>query len=242
MSVFGYLQSSIFSKVVMAVTGALLVIYIVVHTLGNLLIYLGPDAINSYSQFLHSLGPILWIVRIGLIVAAILHVWTSIALKLENLDAKPDKYAVKKYLKAKLTSRTMLWTGVAIFLFVVYHVSHLTLQITNPEHVSMQAYTPTGLSLAASDAMVQFERTNVYNMVVLGFRNPIIAIVYMIAVTIVGFHLNHAIQSMFQTLGWNNPKYFPIIQKSSTWLSIIIIICLVSIPLTILLGLVGGSV
>jgi len=242
MSVFGYLQSSIFSKVVMAVTGALLVKYIVVHTIGNLLIYLGPDAINSYSQFLHSLGPILWIVRIGLIVAAILHVWTSIALKLDNLDAKPDKYAVKKYLKAKLTSRTMLWTGVAIFLFVVYHVSHLTLQITNPEHVTSQLYTPSGLSLAASDTLVQFERTNVYNMVVLGFRNPIIAIVYMIAVTIVGFHLNHAIQSMFQTLGWNNPKYFPIIQKSSTLLSIIIIICLVSIPLTILLGLVGGSV
>ena len=134
MGILSYLQSSILSKIVMAVTGAMLVGYIVIHTAGNLLIYSGQDAINSYSQFLHSLGPVLWIARIVLLLALILHIWTSIVLKVSSNEAKPEKYAVKNYFKAKLTSRTMLWTGVAVFLFVVYHVSHLTLHITNPEH------------------------------------------------------------------------------------------------------------
>jgi len=230
------------SKIVMAVTGVMLVMYVVVHTLGNLLIYLGPDAINSYSQFLHSLGPILWIVRIGLLVAFILHIWTSISLKLDNMDAKPDKYAVKKYIEAKLTTRTMLWTGSAILLFVIYHISHLTLGITNPADVTKEIYTPHNLAVTANSLAVHLERTNVYNMVVLGFRNPLIAIGYMIAVIIVGFHLNHAIQSMFQTLGWNNPTYFPKIQKASVALSFFISLCLVSIPLSVLFGIVGGNV
>jgi len=224
-----------------AVTGAMLVLYIVIHTAGNLLIYLGPDAINSYSQFLHSLGPLLWIVRAGLILAAVLHVWTSIALKLDNMDAKPDKYAVKKYVKAKLTSRTMLWTGVAIFLFVVYHVSHLTLGVTNPEHITKEIYLPEGFSMMANQMPMHLERTNVYNMVILGFKSPIISLGYIIAVVIVGFHLNHAIQSMFQTLGLNHPTYFPKIQTTSVALSILIVLCFVSIPLTILLGIVGGN-
>jgi succinate dehydrogenase / fumarate reductase cytochrome b subunit len=242
MGVLGYLKSSILSKVVMAVTGAMLVSYIVIHTAGNMLIYLGPDAINSYSQFLHSLGPLLWIVRIILIVAAILHVWTSIVLKLSNLDAKPDKYAVKKYINAKLTSRTMLWTGIAIFLFVVYHVAHLTLGVTNPSHVSKELYFPHNLMMSSAIVNdLHFFRTDVYAMVILGFKNPLISICYMIAVTIVGFHLNHAIQSMFQTLGLNNKKYFPAIQKASTILSIVITVALVSIPITVLLGLIGGK-
>ena len=243
MGILGYLKSSILSKVVMAVTGVMLVTYIVVHTAGNLLIYFGPDSINSYSQFLHSLGPLLWVIRIILLVALILHIWTSIVLKLDNLGAKPDKYAVKNYVKAKLTSRTMLWTGIAVFLFVVYHVSHLTLGITNPSHVTQELYTPHNMILASgAESMIHIARTNVYNMVILGFKNPLISIAYIIAVTIVGFHLNHAIQSMCQTLGLNNPKYFPTIVKLSTMLSVIIVICLISIPVTVLLGIIGGGV
>lgn len=242
-SLFSYLKSSILKKAVMAVTGIMLVLYIVVHTAGNMLIYLGKDAINTYSQFLHSLGPGLWVVRVILLLGFIFHVWTSIVLKFSNLDAKPQKYAVKNYLRAKLTSRTMIWTGLMIFFFVCYHVAHLTLHVTNPEHVSLENYVPHGILLAqGSNAGILFERTNVYNMVILGFRNPFIAISYMIAVLIVGFHLNHAIQSMFQTLGWNNPKYFPTIKKCSVCLSVVIVLCLISIPISVLIGLVGGNV
>ena len=236
---FDYLKSSILSKIVMAVTGAILITYIVVHTMGNLAIYWGPDAINTWSEFLHSLGVGLWIVRIGLIIAAILHIWTSISLKLGNLDAKPDKYVVKKYIKAKLTSRTMLWTGVAILLFVIYHLAHFTLHMTNPADVAEQLYVPDHL---IASAPVLVERTDVYRMIVLGFQNPLISLVYIVAVIIVGFHLNHAIQSMCQTLGWNHPKYFPKIQAASVALAIIIAGCLVSIPISVLLGIVGGNI
>lgn len=240
MSVLGFLKSSILSKIVMALTGFILVTYIVVHTMGNLAIYWGPDAINSWSEFLHSLGVGLWIVRIGLIVAAILHIWTAISLKLDNMDAKPDKYVIRKYVKAKLTSRTMLWTGVAILLFVIYHLAHFTLHLTNPADVVEESYIPQ--HLIAANSAVHIIRTDVYRMVVLGFQNPLISLAYIVAVVIVGFHLNHAIQSMCQTLGWNHPSYFPKIQATSVTLSIVITLCLVSIPISVLLGIVGGAV
>lgn len=237
MSLFGYLRSTILSKVVMAITGAILVLYVIVHTAGNLLIYLGRDSLNSYSAFLHSLGPILWIIRVVLVLSAILHIITSIKLKFENLSAKPTKYAVKNYLKAKLSARTMIWTGIMILCFVVYHLLHFTFRTTNPQHYYPEFYQPHN-----AVSSVVLERFDVYRMVVLGFQNPIISIVYIIGVILVGFHLDHAIQSMFQTLGYNQKHYFPTIQKCSTTLAIVIVVCLVSIPISILLGLIGGEI
>lgn len=236
MGLLSYLRSTILSKVVMAITGAILVLYVIVHTAGNLLIYLGKDTLNSYSQFLHSLGPILWLIRIILLVSVILHIITSIKLKFENWGAKPTKYAVKNYLKAKFSSRTMIWTGIMILAFVIYHLLHFTIRTTNPDHYYPEFYQPHN---AVSSVIL--ERFDVYKMVVLGFKNPLISIVYIIGVVIVGFHLDHAIQSMFQTLGFNQKHYFPAIQKTSTSLAIIIVVCLVSIPISVLLGLVGGG-
>ncbi len=262
MALLSYLKSTILSKVVMAVTGIILVLYIVVHTLGNLLIYFGRDSINSYSEFLHSLGPLLWIIRAALLLAVVLHIVTSVYLKFYNLGAKPKKYAVKNYVKAKLTSRTMIWTGIMVGCFVVYHVMHLTLGVTNPEtfkksekadyyekhadflvqnNVFGTVVYEKSKYVSIPEAKVLFRRNDVYKMVVTGFRNPYISVLYIIAVAIVGFHLNHAIQSMFQTLGYNQRNYFPAIVKWSTALSYIIALCLISIPVTILLGLVGGK-
>lgn len=237
MGFFSYLRSSILSKIVMAITGAILVLYVIVHTAGNLLIYFGKDTLNSYSAFLHSLGPILWIIRVVLILSAILHIITSIKLKFENWGAKPTKYAVKKYLKVKFSSRTMIWTGLMVLCFVVYHLLHFTFRTTNPQHYYPEFYQPHN---AVSSVIL--ERFDVYRMVVLGFKNPLISLVYIVGVIIVGFHLDHAIQSMFQTLGYNQKHYFPTIQKCSTGLAIIIVICLISIPISILLGLVGGGI
>lgn len=234
--VLNLFRSTILSKIVMAVTGVILVLYIVVHTAGNMLIYLGKDSINSYSAFLHSLGPILWIVRIALVVALILHIYTSLILKFRNLDAKPQKYAVRNYVKAKLTSRTMVWTGTMILCFVVYHLMHFTIRTTNPGHYTAEFFKPIH---SVTDILV--ERLDVFRMIIMGFQNPVIAIVYMVGVIIVGFHLNHAIQSMFQTLGFNQKNYFSFIEKSGVAISIIITLCLISIPISILLGLVGGG-
>ena len=201
-----------------------------------MLIYLGRDSINSYSAFLHSLGPVLWIVRIVLIVALILHIYTSIMLKVRNLGAKPQKYAVRNYVKAKLTSRTMVWTGIMIFCFVIYHLMHFTVRTTNPGHYMQELFVPHN---AVSDIVVQ--RLDVFQMIVLGFSNPLISIVYIVGVVLVGFHLNHAIQSMFQTLGFNQKNYFSCLEKTGTALSVVVALCLISIPVTVLLGLVGGG-
>jgi len=263
MALLSYLKSTILSKVVMAVTGVILVLYIVVHTAGNLLIYLGPDAINTYSEFLHSLGPLLWVIRAGLILAAILHIVTSVYLKFYNLGSKPQKYAVRNYVKAKLTSRTMIWTGILVFCFVTYHVLHLTMGVTNPEqfkkaekadyyekkadfvlqnNVFGTVIYEKNKYVVLPEARVLYKRNDVYKMIISGFRNPLISLIYILGVAIVGFHLNHAIQSMFQTLGYNQRNYFPCIVKSSTILSVIVALCLISIPVTVLLGLVGGKI
>jgi succinate dehydrogenase / fumarate reductase cytochrome b subunit len=258
-NIFNYLKSTILSKVVMAVTGVILVGYILVHALGNMQIYIGQDAFNTYSHFLHSTGELLWVARLVLLLALVLHIITSIRLKILNLGAKPDKYAVKGYVKSTFSSRTMIWTGVLIFLFVSYHVAHLTLGVTNPEHANKvdlfsrkaNVYVADGSGKYTFDDKtynkavgieVFYDRTDIYKSLVLGFRVPYIAILYMLFVILVGFHLNHAMQSAFQTLGWNNPKYFDKLVNGSRTLSILIVLMLISIPINVLLGIIGRGI
>jgi succinate dehydrogenase / fumarate reductase cytochrome b subunit len=264
MAIFSYLKSTILSKIVMAVTGVLLVLYIIGHTVGNMQVYLGPDALNTYAHFLQSLGEGLWIIRIVLGIALILHIITSIKLKLHNMGAKPDKYQVKNYVRATLTSRTMIWTGIMIFAFLIFHLAHFTTGDINaedyakhhPEYYQGELHLaqinpdggfevinkdmPTQQELASGMTGIVHSRPDVFYMVVKSFQKWWISVVYIIGVILLGFHLNHAIQSMLQTLGLNHPKYFNIFVNGSTWLSIIIVLCLISIPITILTGLVGG--
>ena len=223
-----FLQSTILSKIVMAATGFALVMYLIIHMCGNLLIYYGRDHINTYGMFLHSLGPILLLLRLILLLCLILHVWTSIRLKFLNMSARPVPYAKKQWIKASLTSRTMLLSGVTIFTFVVYHVMHFTLGTTNPEHFHF--LDPSG-------------KHDVYSMVILGFQQLPISITYFIAMILVGFHLNHAIGSMFQTLGVSHPKYDTLIERGSAVLSVILVIGFLSVPigvLSVLLKLPAG--
>jgi succinate dehydrogenase / fumarate reductase, cytochrome b subunit len=265
MAIFSYLKSTILSKIVMAVTGVLLVLYIIGHTVGNMQVYLGPDPLNTYAHFLQSLGEGLWIIRIVLGIALVLHIITSIKLKLHNMGAKPDKYQVKNYVKATLTSRTMIWTGIMIFAFLIFHLAHFTtgdvnsedyaknhpeyykgelhLALDNPDgtfEVINKEWMSAQQELASESIGIVHSRPDVYYMMVKSFQKWWISVVYIIGVILLGFHLNHAIQSMIQTLGLNHPKYFNCFERASTWLSIIIVLCLISIPITILTGLVGG--
>ncbi|MBM2815612.1 MAG: hypothetical protein HW421_2374 [Ignavibacteria bacterium] len=267
MSLFNWLKSSILSKVVMALTGVLLVAFVCGHTLGNMLIYLGKEEFNAYAQFLQSLGEILWLIRITLFLALILHIIAAIRVKFLNMASKPVKYQVRRYVKAKLTSRTMLWTGSMVLAFLAYHLLHFTIGVTNPKDFHVYEYyaphnaygvLPSGAiakinepnSKITQNLLDQFEsqaskqvmkRHDVYKMVVLGFKNPWISLCYFIGVILLGFHLNHAIQSMFQTLGINHPKYDKCLRNFSPVLSTIIVICMISIPINILLGLTGGA-
>jgi len=242
----------------MAITGLILLLFVVGHLLGNMQVYLGTAAFNHYAQMLQGLGEFLWIIRIVLIISLVLHIITSLYLNAVNNAAKPIKYQVKKYINAKLNSRTMIWTGLMIAVFVVYHLLHLTVGITNPDHYDNHEFYTGNAMIVAGDLSadelnsmpdhciqtkeVIMKRHDVYKMVVLGFRNPIISLVYVFGVILLGFHLSHAIQSCFQTLGITGPKFTPAMVKASIIFSIIIVIMYISIPITILFRLVGGCV
>jgi succinate dehydrogenase / fumarate reductase cytochrome b subunit len=226
----GFLKSNILSKIVVAVTGLILVGFILVHTMGNLLVYAGPNAINAYAIGLRDLGGLLWLARIVLVVAAILHIITTIKLVRHNKQVA-GHYKVYNYKAATFSGRFMAYAGIAIFFFVLCHLAQFTWGWVDSSNYAMETTLPDGRAVH-----------DVYTMVILGFRNAAVSLFYVIAVIFLGLHLKHGIHSMFQTLGIHGKKFTPLIQKVATILSFIIVISLISIPISVMLGLVGGQV
>lgn len=220
-----FLKSTILSKIVVALTGLILVGFIVGHTLGNLLIYLGQDAINQYAADLASLGSLLWVVRIVLLIAFVLHIIATIYLVRKNKIASGGSYKVKSYKNSTFSSRFMIYAGLMVFFFVIYHLAHFTFGIADPEVYNLYD---------------ELNRHDVYNMVIEGFKSPIISAFYIIAVVFLGLHLNHGVQSMFHTLGFHGKNFSNFIRKISPLFAAVITLSLTSIPLTILLGLIGA--
>jgi succinate dehydrogenase / fumarate reductase, cytochrome b subunit len=218
-----FYQSSIGKKIVVAVSGLYLIFFVIGHLLGNLEIYLGEDRLNAYAQLLQELGPILWTERIILILAVVVHIVATIQLAVENRVAKPKKYAKSAHQASTLASRTMIYTGLLVICFVVYHLLQFTLMWTNPEYRNLH------------DAL---GRHDVYRMVILGFRQPLIAVFYAAAIFFLATHLSHGFESVTQTLGINNRRIGRFISNGGRWLSWLIFAGYVSIPVTILLGLI----
>jgi succinate dehydrogenase / fumarate reductase cytochrome b subunit len=205
----------------MAGTGLLLVLFLLGHMTGNLQMHLSQEKMNVYAETLQHLGGLLWVIRSVLIIFLALHIITSIRLKALNLSARPEAYACKNTVKATLASRTMIWSGVMIALFLTYHLLHFTIKSTNPQY---------------GELIDSLGRADVYSMVILGYQNILISVVYIAAMILLGFHLIHAIESMFQTLGVNHPKYNSFIHGFSVTLSLIIVIGFISIPVGVLFG------
>ncbi|MEM8885103.1 MAG: succinate dehydrogenase cytochrome b subunit [Planctomycetota bacterium] len=223
-------KSSIGSKSVMAITGLMLFLFLLGHLAGNALIYKGRDAINSYAKGLHDLGPILWVIRAGLLGVFVAHVATAIRLNHGNKEARPIPYARDDTLKASWASRYMMLTGMVVLAFVVYHLLHFTFNQFAPAEVPMETL---------ADGTV---RKDVYAMVVMGFRSPLVSVSYFAAHALLLLHLLHGAASMTQTLGWNHESLRWPLKKGLPALAVVIVLGKVSIPLTILLGLVGGDV
>jgi len=185
-------RSAVGKKAVMAVTGVILFGFVLGHLLGNLKLYLGPDALNSYSRFLHTAGEpvvpanvLLWAVRLLLIAAVVLHVWAAWQLSRAGRAARPDAYVAGTRIHTTYASRTMRWGGVIILLFVIYHLLHLTWGTVH------SAFVPG----------------DVYHNVVTGFQQWWVSLFYIAAQVALGFHLYHGLWSMFQSLGWNHPRF-----------------------------------
>jgi succinate dehydrogenase / fumarate reductase cytochrome b subunit len=218
-----FLQSSIGKKWIVALTGLILIAYVLGHLVGNLQIFLGPEPINRYAHFLHSLGPLLWVVRIFLLAAFATHILTTILLAHENRSARPARYAVNASVQAKAATKTMVISGLIVLCFAVYHILHFT---TRTAHVSLDEYW------AVKDAHGYHQ---VYNMVVWGFRNPLASGFYALGIILLCSHLSHGFSSFLQTLGINNRLMAARITLAGQLLAWLICIGYLSIPFSVLI-------
>jgi succinate dehydrogenase cytochrome b subunit len=216
-------KTSIIKKIVMAVTGLALLGFLAGHLLGNLKIFLGPEALNSYAEHLHSMPELIWPARILLVVFLVIHIYTSAQLTLENWAARPEPYRFTDRVQATLASRTMIWTGAVVFAFVVFHLAHYTFLIVDRSYRDVIA------------------RDGVYGMVVAGFSVWWLSALYVAAMVLLGLHVSHAVTSCLQTLGLNSKKYDPLVNAIGPVAAIAFFIGYVSIPAAVLAGVVGGG-
>lgn len=219
--IFRFYCSSLGKKLVMAITGLMLIGFVVMHLLGNLQIFLGAEVFNNYAAFLKSIPGPLWVARIVLLGAFILHVVTAFNLKRQNKAARPVGYRENVNIQLDPASMYMLETGIVVLLFIIMHLAHFTFHLLQPE---FHVHDASG-------------RDDVYSMVINGFRTGPYSILYIISMIALSFHLRHAFWSMFQSVGLYAPSFGHCIKLGSKILSIIISFGYISIPLAVLLGI-----
>ena len=205
-------------KVVMAITGAVLVGFVIVHMLGNLQVFEGPEKLNAYGRFLHGVPEILWAARLSLLVAVALHITATIQLALKKSSARPITYNKRDAIVSSYASRTMYWSGPILLAFIIYHLLHLTVGLVHPGG--------------------DYVEGDVYHNLVEGFQVWYVSAWYIFSMILLGLHLRHGFWSMFQSLGINHPRHTPILKKTALGLAVVIVAGYVSIPLSVLLGLV----
>ena len=193
------LGSSIGKKLMMALTGLSFIGFLVAHLAGNLTIYGGADAFNSYAEHLHALGPLLGVAEIGLLGLFLIHVLAGLILFWQNFSARPTRYAVSRNPGGKtIGSATMPYTGLLILLFIIFHLTNF------------------------SRFFVDQGGTTIYQIVSSSFQNPVYVGLYVLAMIVVAVHVSHGFWSLFQTLGLNHPKYMPAINTGGLILSLVI--------------------
>lgn len=224
MSLFGaFFQSAVGKKAVMAVSGLILFGFVLVHMIGNLKLYLGREAINEYAEFLRRVGEpavpggvLLWIARLVLLAAVVLHIWAAWQVSRMSRAARPSSYAKRDVVQASYASRTMRWGGVIVLLFVIYHLLHFTTGTAHPEFVP----------------------GDVFANVVAGFSNPLVSAFYIVAQVLLGLHLYHGLWSMFQSLGWNHPRFNHWRSAFAHAFAWIVTLGNISFPLAVLAGVI----
>jgi succinate dehydrogenase / fumarate reductase, cytochrome b subunit len=215
--------SSVGRKLLMAVTGQMMVLFVIGHMAGNSTIYF--NKLNAYAAGLHALPFLVWSVRLAMLVVVSFHIYYAVVLKLENNAARPEPYQKKKEIESTFSGRNMVWTGAIIGTFLVYHLLHFTFQVIDPATAARAHLDAAG-------------RPDVFLMVARGLQRIGIALVYLFSVTALWLHLSHGIQSSFQTLGLNGERIFPYIRKGGSFAAFVLYIAYASIPVALAIGLV----
>ena len=219
-------KSSLGKKYLMAASGFVLFGFVIGHLAGNLQIFLGPEAINRYGHFLQSNPELIWPARIILVLMVGLHIWSAVKVSRENKAARPIGYAEYQPVGSSYASRTMLMSGLIVLAFVIYHLLHFTVQA---QYVNL-----TGRNFV--DFVDPEKRHDIFRMMVVGFSNGWVSGFYIVGMGLLCLHLSHGISSMFQSIGWKNQAYGPLLDKGARVAAGLIFLGYVSIPLAILLG------
>lgn len=219
-----FVTSSIGKKIIVALTGAALVLFLAGHLVGNLVMYLGEEHFNEYAEFLHSMGhgAGIWVARLGLLGAFVTHILFTVLLVKENKDAKAQTYEKDTYVKANQGSRFMIWSGCTILAFVIYHILHFTIRVA-----------PSSLADVVKEH-------GPYRMVVQGFDgNWLVVAFYIIAMVCLCSHLSHGVASIFQTIGLRTKKNAMLIDYGAKAYTAFIFFGFISIPIAINIGLIS---
>lgn len=224
MSILTIYRSSLGKKVAMALSGFVLFGYVAGHMMGNLKVFLGAEEFNAYAHWLREVGApalphysFLWAVRVFLLLAVVVHVVAAVQLTRMNLEARPVRYQRLSPAVSDYAARTMRWSGVLIFFYVVYHVMHLTLGNVHHDFIPGDAF---------------------HNLVT-GMQLWPVALVYIVANLLLGLHLYHGLWSFFQTLGLSHPEWDPLRRRFAVGASVIVTVGFLSVPVSILSGIVS---
>ncbi len=217
-------RTTVGKKIVMAVTGVILVGFVIAHMLGNLKIFLGADDFNAYASFLRTVGEplfpysvLLWTARTILLVSVVLHIVAAVELTRINWAARPKDYAKKRDIATTYAARTMRWSGVILALFIIYHLLHLT--------VGWVGFR-TG----------EFDHHSVYHNVVVGFSVWYVSVFYILAMAALCLHLDHGVWSMFETLGLNNARINRGLRILSRIVALVVFVGFIAVPVAVLAG------
>jgi succinate dehydrogenase / fumarate reductase, cytochrome b subunit len=210
-------HTSVGKKAVMAVTGIIMVAYLITHVLANLLVFQGPEQINTYSRFLHGTGGALWAARLVLLAAVVLHILAAVQLTARRRSARPVGYAGGRDAQVStFASRSIRWGGGLILVFLVYHILHFTLGTV---HASFVEGDP-------------------YHNVAAGFASPLVVLFYELAMAAVGLHLYHGIWSSGRSLGLSPASPRPLRRQLALALSVIVWAGFTAIPIAVYTGVI----
>jgi succinate dehydrogenase / fumarate reductase cytochrome b subunit len=219
-------RSTIGKKVIMAVTGLLLVVFVIAHMLGNLQVFIGAAKMNAYAAFLQSTGELLWAARLGLLAAVLLHILMAWQLTQIKRKARPIDYERREPQVSTIASRTMRWGGVLLLVFIVFHILHFTTGTVFPVASRPDAMYP------------QFSHADVYGNVIAAFRTPWVVAFYVVSMLFLMLHLFHGAWSSVRTLGLSRPSRYPLQRRVATAVAVIVWLGFTAVPVAVFFGVI----